>query len=336
MKWWYWIRRLGNKALFETSFLLGKTRIWGLPDDLMIEPASVCNLGCPTCPTGAGTLNRAGGLMDFELYRKVIDELWPTTSKVRLWNLGEPFMHRDIYRMIRYAKDRHVKVITSTNGHYFQEPDAPKKVVESGLDYMIVSLDGATQESLEKFRKGAKLDRIIRDVKRIIEYRDGVGAKNPAVEFQFIAMKHNIHEIAEARALAKTMKVDVFRLKTVGINANDPRVDHLIQEYLPDDARYTRYPSAAAVRNIADHIDKLDCKRPWRHAVINQDGAVLACCYDDRSQYVFGNLRDQTFRQVWNGQRYRRFRQALLKGRSNLKTCAVCTEGLPASVSLPT
>ena len=333
MKWWHWTRRLGNKALFESSFLLGKTRVWGLPDDLMIEPASVCNLGCPTCPTGAGTLNRPGALMDFDLYRKIIDELWPTTSKIRLWNLGEPFMHKDIYRMIRYAKDRFIKILTSTNGHYFREPDAPEKVVNSGLDFMIVSMDGATQESLEKFRIGARLDRIVEGVKSVIEHRDAVGAKNPTVEFQFIAMKHNIHEIAEARVLAKTMKTDIFKLKTIGISANDPHADELIREYLPEDARYSRYPDAEAIRNVANHIDKLDCKRPWRHSVINQNGDVVACCYDDQSHYVFGNLREMTFRQIWNGERYVRFRRGLLKGRSHLKTCAVCTEGLPSSVT---
>ncbi len=333
MKWWYWLRRLANKALFELSFLMGKTRVWGLPDDLMIEPASVCNLGCPTCPTGAGTLNRPGSLMDFELYKKIIDEIWPTTSKIRLWNLGEPFMHKDVYRMIRYAKDRHIKVLTSTNGHYFREPDAPKEVVESGLDFMIVSMDGATQKSLAEFRIGAKLDRIVEDVQRVIEYRDSVGSKTPVVEFQFIAMKHNIHEIKEARELAKMMRVDLFRLKTVGINANDPNADELIRKYLPEDSRYTRYPSAEAVLNISEHIDKLDCKRPWRHSVINQDGSVIACCYDDRGQYVLGSLQENSFRQIWNGDRYMRFRQALMKGRSNLNTCAVCTEGLPSSVT---
>ncbi len=333
MKCWYVLRRLINKALFEFSFLLGKTRVWGLPDDLMLEPASVCNLGCPTCPTGAGTLNRPGALMDFDLYTKIIDEIWPTTSKIRLWNLGEPFMHKDVYRMIRYAKERHIKVLTSTNGHYFQESDAPKKVVESGLDFMIVSMDGATQESLAKFRIGAKLDRIVRDVQRVIEYRNSIGSKTPIVEFQFIAMKHNIHEIKEARDLAKIMQVDLFRLKTVGINANDPKADELIRTYLPEDSRYTRYPNAEAIKDISHHIDELDCKRPWRHSVINQDGSVVTCCYDDQSQYVLGNLRENSFKEIWNGERYVRFRQRLLKGRSNLNTCAVCTEGLPSSVT---
>ena len=255
--WWYWLRRLANKALFELSFLMGKTRVWGLPDDLMIEPASVCNLGCPTCPTGAGTLNRPGALMDFELYKKIIDEIWPTTSKIRLWNLGEPFMHKDVYRMIRYAKDRHIKVLTSTNGHYFREPDAPKKVVESGLDFMIVSMDGATQKSLaEVSNRCPKLDRIVEDVQRVIEYRDSVGSKTPVVEFQFIAMKHNIHEIARRRGNSpRRCRWTFSSLKTLG-NQRERSATRMSssEKYLPEDSRYTRYPRCGGGPEISRTI----------------------------------------------------------------------------------
>ena len=146
-------KRFINAILVYTSYGLSlifrKPILWGFPPVVMIEPTNICNLKCPLCPSGNGTLKRARGYMDLETFKKIIDEIKDKSFMVVLWNQGESFLNKDFLEMIRYASQNKLFTLVSTNANI--DFDA-EQIVKTGLDSMIVSLDGATQETYNKYR----------------------------------------------------------------------------------------------------------------------------------------------------------------------------------------
>ncbi|MBW1767598.1 MAG: radical SAM protein, partial [Deltaproteobacteria bacterium] len=133
----------------------------GMPPILQIEPSNICNLHCLTCATGAGLMTRPAALMSFDMYRRVIDQVKDHVYLLAFWSWGEPFINKDAFRMIRYAKENGILVHTSTNGHYFNTKEQARKVVDSGLDSLIVAVDGLDQQTYAKYRKGGNLQIVI-------------------------------------------------------------------------------------------------------------------------------------------------------------------------------
>ncbi len=312
--------RLWNLALVKISKLLRIPKVLGMPITLMIEPTNICNLKCPLCPTGAGLLGRKNGVMKFDDFKGVIDEMGPCLIHLRLWNWGEPLLNEDIYRMISYAKRYDIFVNTSTNSFFLTRENAAK-IVESGLDEIIISLDGASEETYSKYRKKGNFARVIEAMKSLVEEKRKRGSKTPTIKLQFIIMRHNEHEVGRVRELAKEIGVDVLFFKTVGIM--DISVYEDIKDYLPLNPAYRRYEikrgrveSKQNVRNFCDYL--------WDETTINVDGSVVPCCRDSHNSYIFGNAFNEPFRRIWNNKRYIEFRKQILKRKSEISLCAKC------------
>ena len=150
------LKKILNWILVETAAMARPERPFGWPTHLQIEPTTYCNLRCLLCPVNTG-LNRPRGHMDFKVFQKVVDEVGEYLFFILLWDWGEPFLNPEIYAMIRYAVERGIKVVSSTNGHLFAQYDHADRVVRSGLDTLIVALDGITQETYEGYRQGGEL-----------------------------------------------------------------------------------------------------------------------------------------------------------------------------------
>ena len=127
---------------------------------LMVEPTNFCNLKCPLCPSGNGEMRRPRGTMGLEDFEKLVDQLGGEVFMMMLWNQGEPYINKCFNQMVRYASDRGIFTFTSTNGHFVRNPEQAQAIVESGLDEMIVSLDGVDQETYEKYRVGGQIERV--------------------------------------------------------------------------------------------------------------------------------------------------------------------------------
>src|SRR5438093_6985639 len=117
-------RRLANFTLVETEMRLGRTKMRGRPYIAFIDPVNVCNLRCPLCPTGMQALPREQGLMDLHLYKHSVDEVAPWAYEVTLYNWGEPFLHKNIFEMIKYAADKNLATSISSNFNLLREGDA--------------------------------------------------------------------------------------------------------------------------------------------------------------------------------------------------------------------
>ncbi|MCK4695932.1 MAG: radical SAM protein, partial [Candidatus Cloacimonetes bacterium] len=148
------------------SIILKKSIFWGFPPVVMIEPTNICNLKCPLCPSGNDTLKRPKGYMDILTFEKIIDEIKDRSFMVVLWNQGESFLNKDFLKMIKYASERGLFTLVSTNANIEIKAE---EIIHSGLDSIIVSLDGATQEIYNKYRINGDLSKVLKNVDNLVE-----------------------------------------------------------------------------------------------------------------------------------------------------------------------
>ncbi len=321
------VRRAWNLTRVVASF--GLSRLFkrdirmGRPFVLMVEPTNICNLKCPLCPSGNGGLTRPRGTMEFEAFQTAFEALADDLLLLLLWNQGEPFINKRLTDMVRLAGARNVPTITSTNVHYIRTREEAEDIVDSGLNEIILSLDGVTPESYVKYRVGGDFDRVLKGIRLLARAKQDLGADHPVIHLQFIIMKHNESEIDAARRLAQDLGVDRLSLKTAQVYTGEEAA-----RYLPSDERFSRYRYDANALTMNGKITN-SCRHLWYSTVINWDGAVSPCCFDKDVHYGLGNvLNGQTFDQVWSGESYTRFRNRILKDRSSVPICNNCSEGL--------
>ena len=311
------ILKIASSYVF--SLILKRSVVWGFPPVVMIEPTDVCNLKCPLCPSGNGTLKRAKGFMRLSLFKKIIDEIKEKSFMVVLWNQGEPFLNKDFYEMISYASQNKLFTMTSTNGNV--KIDA-EKLVQSGLKSLIISLDGATQETYNKYRVNGELSKVIENVKNIVAAKRKLHSKFPILRWQFLVMKHNEHEIEKISKLAKKIGVDKLELKSVQIYSKED-----IKNFLPKNPKYRRYKIKGDNFELKFGI-KNRCRRIWSEIVINWNGEAAICCFDKDIDYKVGNIEKEKILQIWKNGNYQKMRNRILKNRKSIPMCRNCLEGV--------
>lgn len=319
------LRRAWNVAKVLASYYL--TRVfrrpvqWGLPVTLSIEPTTACNLRCPECPSGLRSFTRATGNLKTDFFRRLTDELQPDLLYLYFYFQGEPYIHPEFLEMVRYAHERKLYTVTSTNGHFLDDENA-RRTVESGLDRLIISVDGTTQEVYEQYRKSGNLDQVLDGARRLVAWKRRLGARHPHIIFQFLVVRPNEHQIPDIFRLAQSIGVDEVQLKTAQVY--DYHKGHPL---IPVQQRYARYEASAdgtwaPKLSLANHCWKL-----WHSCVITWDGLVVPCCFDKDATHRLGDLKNRRFRDIWQGAEYRAFRQKILKGRKEIDICTNCTEG---------
>lgn len=189
---------------YGLSRLIGKPFILGMPLAISVEPTTTCNLSCPECPSGLKSFTRPTGRIDVSVFKQYIDALKGQLIYLSFYFQGEPYLHKGFLDMVGYATRLGIYTATSTNAHFLNDENA-KKTVESGLDRLIISLDGATQEAYQKYRMGGELDKVIAGTKRLLSWRAALKSKTPFVVFQFLVLRHNEMEIESIRKMAKEM-----------------------------------------------------------------------------------------------------------------------------------
>jgi len=318
------LRRVINAGLCHLSLRWRRTRVLGKPFFLMIEPTNACNLRCPLCPTGRGTLGRRTTFLRLELFRKCIDELAPYLIEVNVSNYGEPMMHRDLPEMIAYAKATGARVAIGCNAHFLNAESA-RGLVESGLDQVYVSFDGVDQEAYEKYRVRGDFEKVVEGVKVLLAQREALGRTNPSVELQFLVMKHNEHQIEAFRKMAGKLGADRRIIKPVSFNVadwDDPGTRKTFGEFFPENEEYRVY------RQEGDQWHwKRDglafCTAAWRSITVLADGSIVPCCRDPRGHYTMGNVADGVVK-VWNNERFRGFRRSMIEQRDKMPICKIC------------
>ena len=303
-------RKFLNVVRVEFQMRIGRRVALGAPYEWEIDTTNICQLKCPLCHTGKGTIHRDQGVMNYELFTGVVDQIKHSCVWLTLYNWGEPFLNQRIHEYIEYAHNQKIATIISSNLNKPLTTEMAEQVVRSGLDVMIVSLDGVTQDVYEIYRVAGHLNRVLDNLQLLDDTKRRLGSKTPYVEWQFIVMKHNEHQLDEARALAGNLGVDSLVFKKVDFPHGEddsalaerwlPR-QH--PEYLRGDPFYKPYQE-----------DGNACWRLWRSAVINWDGGFAPCCYLMDKTQDFGDLNKSSVKEVWNNEKYMTARGLFTKG----------------------
>lgn len=308
-------------ASYYRSRRTGIARQAGLPISMAIEPTTACNLRCPECPSGLRSFTRPTGMLAEGMFHRLIDELAPTLLYLTFYFQGEPYLNPSFLQMVEYASGRGIYTATSTNGHYLRD-EVAERTVRSGLDRLIISIDGTTQETYEAYRIGGKLEKVLEGTRNIMEWKKKLRSQTPYVVFQFLVVRPNEHQIPEVYRLAKQLGVDAVGLKTAQIYDYENG-----SPLIPTQDQYSRYAlqpdGTYRIKNALDH----SCWKMWHSCVVTWDGSVVPCCFDKDAHHQLGSLSERSFREVWFSQPYDDFRQLLLRSRSNIEMCRNCTEG---------
>ena len=315
-------KKLINLVAVELERKMRRTRVWGFPYYLIVDSGNICNLKCPLCPTGNRTLDRNQRFVRFEDFRRIIDKLYLYAYEVSLYNWGEPFLNPDIFQMIRYCVERNISTNLSSNFN-ISDLDS-EEVIKSGLEYLSISLDGTTQEVYSKYRVGGKIDLVFQNLKKILKKKKDFRSRTPFIEWQFIVMKQNCHQIDDARRMAKEMGVDIIRFIPVGVPMDAKNKKELASEWFPD------LRAHGGKHEITDRFlqkpIKGGCFYLYRSVTIHPGGAVAPCCVVYKEKDDFGNMFDTDFSQIWNNESYQSARSLFSrKQKSSIKTvCNRC------------
>jgi radical SAM protein with 4Fe4S-binding SPASM domain len=320
-----------------------------LPRRLQVEITGACNLRCRMCLVRyRPRIDKVEGAFPLERFVALLDEL-PDLEQVTLQGLGEPLLHPDLVAMVAAAKRRGIEVGFNTNGTLLTASRADA-LVASGVDWMHVSIDGATAATFEHIREGARFAHVVRNLRRLLATRHRLSSATPRIQLNTVLMRCNVHELADLVRLAADIGVDRLWLQALSHDFSDTDEDDVayveIRRFARDQALWAGDTESsdddpplevlAAGRRLATrlglelrlpedgppdeltagHDTTLPCDWPWTSAYITHDGKVQPCCMvmgDDRA--VIGDIADGGLAEVWRGEAYRRFRHQLLSDR---------------------
>jgi radical SAM protein with 4Fe4S-binding SPASM domain len=257
-----------------------------------------------------------------DFFTTTIDQLSKELLYLIFYFQGEPYLNPSFLDMVKYASQKGIYTATSTNAHYLNDANA-KKTVESGLDRLIISIDGTTQDVYEQYRIGGKLSKVLEGAKNIVKWKRELKSKTPFIFFQFLVVKPNEHQIEDVKRVAREIGVDEVRFKTAQVYdyKNDPN------QLIPSIEKFSRYKKTEAGDYKVKNSLNNHCWRLWHATVITWDGLVVPCCFDKDAQHNLGDLKGRPFKEIWHHEKYIHFRRQILQSRKNIDICANCSEG---------
>lgn len=317
--------RTWNIMRLKISYFLSKTFkkpiVFAYPFSLSIEPTTACNLACPECPSGLKQFSRPTGKLNLELNEKILEQVRSTVFYINYYFQGEPFIHPQFLDLIRAAKKAKIYTATSTNAHFIDMKKA-LEIIDSGLDRLIISIDGMTQASYEQYRINGQLSKVIEASTFLVEAKRERKSSTPYLIFQFLAVKPNEKEIPAVFSLAKEIGIDEVRIKTAQFY--DFKHGNSL---MPEQDNYSRYSLQRNGTYKLKGRQGNHCWRMWSGSVLTWDGKVVPCCFDKDASHVLGDVSQQEFKKIWNSSAYQKFRYAVLTKRDEIEICRNCSEG---------
>jgi MoaA/NifB/PqqE/SkfB family radical SAM enzyme len=283
-------RRLFKLLLAIIKFLLFKK-----PYILVVETGTVCNLVCPTCPTPRDVVvgARTAKNMDFESFKKIINNAYKSFSGVLLYWTNEPLLNKDIVNMVRYCNELNLYTFISTNLMLLNEKKF-KELINAGLDEILVCIDGFSPETYEPFRKGAKFETIKKNVENICKMKTELKTASPWIEIQYIETKQNSKETEACKEWAKEIGIDGFHVEELYVVEYLDDVERLREEFYTEKKWKERNTKTA----------KKVCTNPNLQVCVLVDGQVTICCHDIKGACNCGNLCEDSFERIAKDKRY--------------------------------
>jgi len=253
------------------------------PDIVQIESTNLCNAKCVFCPRDE--MHRRQGVMDFDLYRKVVDECAALgITHVRVHNYGEPFLDKQLVEKVRYAKSKGIaEVGMISNGSLITE-DLARGMIDAGLDAINISVDASGKEVFEATRLHLKYDDVIQNVRTLARLRNESGRTHPKLILSFVRQNNSAEEASFIKEWSQ----------------------------VADKIHITDLHNWAGTLNAKSDV-QFPCYRLWLTFTVLWDGRVSMCCADFDGRHVFGDLKSQTIAEVWNSPLYRAARRQHLE-----------------------
>lgn len=295
-----------------------------LPWRIDIEPTVSCNLRCIMCHSEKIRAQRQVKNMSFDNFRKIIDNI-PTLLRVTIQGMGEPLLAPDFLKMVNYAARKDIDVTTTLNATFIDEAIA-RKIVESGISRIYISLDGATRETYEKIRVGADFEKTLNGIRNLIHARKKKG--EPFVDLWMVGVGDNITELPQMVDLAIELGVDSLslqpditfwgkeefrgKMKEKSLSNKAEEVSLIIKE--AREKAKTKGLNFIYIRKTRFTPEK-PCIWPWQDGFIATDGRMVPCCLlADPEIANFGNTLETPFREIWNGEKIKKLRKTIKEG----------------------
>lgn len=290
-----------------------KSKLFCKPYVLYLDSVSYCNLQCPFCPTGTKTSDRKTGKLPFNNFMHIMDHLGPYLFELKFYNWGEPLLNNDLPQMIRYAKKYHMPVTVSTHLSIPISEQKAEEIVSSGLDFLICSIDGASQESYQKYRVGGNYGLAIKNIELLNRFKKEENSKTPQIIWQFLVFRHNEHELEKARKKAIELDVSIdFQKPYVG-GLNPEEWTSTLPQFSAN-VYYSNHKTAETKFSNDDNLsnllndDKKPCSWLWSAIAISPVGSVSPCCIVVDEKDDFGLIKESV-NSIWNNQNYKNARQ---------------------------
>jgi pyruvate-formate lyase-activating enzyme len=285
------LRRVANFVIYLTE-RKRRSRVHYLPPLVFLDPTVSCNLRCPGCATGL-RLTRSAPKASLAGMKRVIDQVCPTAAQLAFYHWGEPFLNDDVFEAIRYARSNGLWTVVSSHLS-LRKPRLAQQIVESGLHDLIVSCDGASQETYQRYRRGGEIGLVWSNLEQIRKERDRLRRRAPFIRAKMIVFEHNWHEARRFETLAREKGADEVqfafgngdRMFRVGIVASGSQFD------VVDLSWKEKKPGGA-------------CEEIWQAMYVTPDNGTLSCCMGHADSHLFIPPANRlNIAQAWNSPAY--------------------------------
>lgn len=304
-----------NYKLVNWQMSKRHTVVFGKPYMLVLDTTNLCNLECVWCPTGQKRNTRTLATMPKEKVFNIIDRFGLYLKEFLLFNWGEPFLNKDIIEIISYTKKKcDPYLVISSNMNIKLSYEDACKIIDSGLNKFIASIDGVSQQSYEIYRKKGNADLAFENLRMLVKVKKEKKSQTPEIVWQYLVFKHNEHEIDNAKKLAYEIGVD--------------RIE-FAKPWCPTQWASTieKYSNYVANKTDKEYKTKDNyCNWLWNAVVINSNGSVSPCCSVENEKEDFGNIFGQSFFKLYNNKEFRVARQynKNKKDGGHKNRCTVC------------
>lgn len=312
-----------------------------LPRFVQIEPVGECNLRCQMCPIQFREDGRPHGppaFMDYEVFKRLLDD-FGDIDELHLQGLGEPFMHPRFFDMVIAAKARGIRQVSTNSNMTLLTVARAERCVTSGLDTLHVSLDGASALVYEKIRVRARFSKVLRNLQRLCDAKARLKSHTPGIRIVLVAMRQNLHEIAEVVELAAEFGVAAVFVQHLCHDFGEsslPQRYAPMREFIEDQTLLNENPETvnhhfAVARAAASRLGidlrlpdvepvthphgtpgPVRCDWPWRGAYLSYSGEAMPCCMVATPDRInFGNMAKEGVAQIWRNNAYNAFRDRL-------------------------
>jgi radical SAM protein with 4Fe4S-binding SPASM domain len=314
-------RKRWNLVKVGLNRLFPIARTMGRPYMAHISPANVCDLNCRICPSKDDS-TKARMLLPFDTFKKFVDEAGDTLLYIILWSWGEPILNPELAKMVRYATDRNILTVSSTNLNQLTKVQA-EELVKCGLTALIVAVDGTEEESYAAQRRGGNLERVLSNIRMLVTAKEANGGVGPILNLRMVVSRDNEDEVNEFRKLAMDLGVDMVSYKAFSTRQDgqcDPERDKI---FAPEQEEYRWYRYSKWFR--ADRKPgRFKCRFPWTKPTLFPDGEIISCEFDLQYQHPFGNINDQHFDEIWFSPEAEGFRSRFQANRDEFTFCRNC------------